>query len=300
MNNHCDKRVFIESTRQGADLAMLRLLDELELPATAKQIAIKPNFCDYRGPETGVVTTTVTLQPMLAELRRRYPAARIILFEHDATGTDADTMVDYCNLRPLLSEFQVEFLNLRKDRWRTIRVDGYRFRELEVPETVVASDLVINHPKLKTHGRTKMTCGLKNIFACHFIKNKTRLHPFLDEAIVDINLAVRSDIVIVDGILGVEGNRGPTQGFPARRDILIGGRNVVSVDALAARVMGFWPLGVRHLRMAWRKGLGSPWPRAVSDCNLKTIEPFQFSYSKYMLLEMIRKALRGGNGESRL
>jgi hypothetical protein len=43
---------------------------------------------------------------------------------------------------------------------------------------------------------------------------------------------------VIDGIIGMEGN-GPLAGKPKRSDVVIGGEDPVTVDAVAARVMGF-------------------------------------------------------------
>ena len=58
---------------------------------------------------------------------------------------------------------------------------------------------------------------------------------------MDINLAIKTHYTIVDGYLCLEGNRGPTQGFPKKVGVFIGGEDSVTVDMFCAKFMGFNP-----------------------------------------------------------
>jgi uncharacterized protein (DUF362 family) len=71
----------------------------------------------------------------------------------------------------------------------------------------------------------------------------------IDNAILDINAAVRPDFAIVDGIVGMEGN-GPIQGTPKACGVLIFGDDPVAVDATCCRVMGLLPERVKYLASA--------------------------------------------------
>jgi uncharacterized protein (DUF362 family) len=50
---------------------------------------------------------------------------------------------------------------------------------------------------------------------------------------------------------------GPTGGTPVKMDLTIAGKDVVATDATAARVMGFEPMEIPHIRKAYEKGLGN-------------------------------------------
>jgi uncharacterized protein (DUF362 family) len=71
----------------------------------------------------------------------------------------------------------------------------------------------------------------------------------IDNAILDINAAVKPDFAIVDGIVGMEGN-GPIQGTPRASGVLILGDDPVAVDATSCRVMGLVPERVKYLAYA--------------------------------------------------
>jgi len=273
--------------------ALSKLLGKLQLPAQVKRIGIKINLCDYRRRETGVTTDPLVLEPLLKLLRIRYPATPIFIFENDATGTLADNLFEWLGLDQIAKKYEVDFINLTREEWIPACIDGYCFQEIQIPR-ILTESLIINHPKLKTHGRTKMTCGLKNIYGCYQIKDKNQYHSFLEKAIVDINIPIKSHFTVVDGFLCVEGNRGPTQGFPKKVGVFIGGADIVSVDAFCAKFMGFNPKFVKHIRLAAAKKIGSMKYQLESELNQKEIRKifFQFNLGKYYLMELFRKVVK--------
>ena len=63
-------------------------------------------------------------------------------------------------------------------------------------------------------------------------------------------------LTVIDGFVGMEG-RGPTDGTPVKMNLIIAGKEVVATDASAARIIGFDPLEISHIRKAAHKGLGN-------------------------------------------
>jgi uncharacterized protein (DUF362 family) len=55
--------------------------------------------------------------------------------------------------------------------------------------------------------------------------------------------------VIADGITAMEGN-GPLQGSPRELSKIVLANNAIAADATCARLMGFDPVGVKHLQIA--------------------------------------------------
>jgi uncharacterized protein (DUF362 family) len=274
--------------------AMERLIDKLGFPSVdGRPIGIKVNLCDYRRPETGATTDPLVLDPLLKNIRNHYPSSRIFLFENDATGTLADNLFTWLGLDKIALKYDAEIINLAREKWTTIALQGLQFKEMEVP-VILWESIIINHPKMKTHGRTKISCGLKNMFGCYRIKKKDIYHKFLDEAIVDVNLAIPTHLTIVDGVLALEGNRGPTQGFPKKVGVLVGGADIVAVDSFCARFMGFNPRSVRHIAMSSKTGVGSMRFRTDTEVREQDFSKykFQFSIPKFWLMQTLRRILK--------
>jgi uncharacterized protein (DUF362 family) len=70
-----------------------------------------------------------------------------------------------------------------------------------------------------------------------------------------LNLIRLPDFTVIDGIIG--GDRSsPRIGRAVKSEIVIAGRNLASVDAVGAYIMGFNPCAIPHIRMAEETGIG--------------------------------------------
>jgi uncharacterized protein (DUF362 family) len=73
---------------------------------------------------------------------------------------------------------------------------------------------------------------------------------------------VKNDLVLVDGIDCMEGN-GPVIGNPVCMNVVLAGRNLVSVDAVCSWLMGFDPNAIPHIKVSSERGLGSIDPASI-------------------------------------
>jgi uncharacterized protein (DUF362 family) len=109
-------------------------------------------------------------------------------------------------------------------------------------------------PKVKTHHWAGVTLSLKNMFGIvpgmKYGWPKNLLHwAGIHESILDICATVPIHFVIADGITAMEGN-GPLQGDPRDFGKLVLADDPVAADATCARLMGFNPVRVEHIRIA--------------------------------------------------
>jgi uncharacterized protein (DUF362 family) len=286
--------VFISNIHEGrVGEAMEGLLRQLDWPSDPRSIGVKLNLCDYRKPETGAVSDPAIVATLLGGLRSRFQNADIFVYEHDANSTIASNLFGYVGIDTVAAPFDVRCVSLADEEWRTRRIRGLCFDSLEIPRLLEECDLLINHPKLKTHGRTLMTCALKNMFGCIRPKKKVAFHRHLAEAIADINGLIASHITVVDANLCLEGNRGPTQGLPKRLGLLFGGSDVVAVDAFAADLMGFGARHIKHVVTAAQAGLGTMNYRSFGDWDRAQAArtKFRFSMANFYMMQVARKLL---------
>jgi hypothetical protein len=103
---------------------------------------------------------------------------------------------------------------------------------------------------------------------------KARFHRFsmtknhsgdkeLDIAISDMVSVLLPHLAIIDGTVGMEG-MGPAYGKMKKMGVIVVGENALSADVVAARLMGFDPQSVPHLRLTAKKGLGEIQPQTIS------------------------------------
>ena len=129
-------------------------------------------------------------------------------------------------------------------------------RELQLPVSVLETDLLVSMPKLKTHHWAGMTCGMKNLFgavpgAVYGWPKNILHHLGIGESIVDLAATIRPALTIVDAVVAMEGD-GPIMGRPRSLGFVAIGTDPVAIDATAAHIIGFDPDKIDYLRVAGR------------------------------------------------
>ena len=226
--------------------------------------SIKINLCCLRGPETGAITHPLFLNALLKWLRTTFgDEIEIVVVESDATTSLPSLFIDWFGFREILDKWNVKFINLSKSSGSTIIKEGVLKGQI-IPD-IFNDSYFISLAKLKTHMLTKISCVLKNQFGCIPFPQKIRYHKFLDEAIVEANKYFRPNLSIVDGILALTGVQGPSYGIPVHAGIILASNDPVACDSLCAKLLGFSPFLVRHIRLSEKAKIGTTRYRIVGD-----------------------------------
>lgn len=222
-----------------------------------RTVSIKINLCDARTPDTGAITHPLFLDALLKYIRRKCGySAEINVVESDAMVALPDLFMEWFGFLPVLKRWEARYINLSKDEEILKKIDGRIFKRIAVPRTIARSDCFISLAKLKTSGLTKITCALKNQFGCIPYRRKIKFHRCIDDVIVDANLAMHPHLCIVDGIIAHVGIKGPAFGRPVPANLVVIGNDPVAVDSFCARVLGFNPYFVGHVRKAAKAKIG--------------------------------------------
>jgi len=241
----------VEEDVEGAIQKSIELLGGLNFKKNAS-VVIKPNVCYHKNFENMFITDPRVLEAIINIVKRR--TKNIIVVESDNNSGTADERVTKSGVIDLIEKCDVEFLNLSEDDFEECEVGGLK---LQIPKTVLKADFFINAPKVKTCNieHTFITIAVKNMFGTLANKNKPRLHSQLMEILVFLNRTIRQNLIIADGIVGMQG-LGPMQGTPVNLGLIISGLNPVTVDAVCCHVMGINPYAVEPLWKAYKAGVG--------------------------------------------
>jgi ferredoxin len=135
---------------------------------------------------------------------------------------------------------------------------------LELAAAALDAGALVNLPKLKTHAYTGLTLAVKNLFGCVTGTKKAQWHlragenpELFAKLLVEIAYSFPPGLIVVDGVVGMEGN-GPGSGDPRALGLLVAGDDPTAVDAVIARIAGFPEEAVPTLAAARRAGLGQP------------------------------------------
>jgi uncharacterized protein (DUF362 family) len=219
------------------------------------KVLIKVNFITDKTWDTGATTDPIVVEAIIKKLEDL--PVKVYVVESDATITNADKAFEATGMKDMCSRNGVEWLNLRhvEDRVKLDVPNGEVLKSITVPRLVTES-AVISAAKLKTHANTTVTLGMKNMFGLLPDKFKAKYHmKGISDVVVDINTVLKPALTVIDGFVGMKG-RGPIDGTPVQMNLIIAGTDVVATDATAARIMGFNPYEIKHIRKAYEKGLG--------------------------------------------
>jgi uncharacterized protein (DUF362 family) len=218
------------------------------------KVVIKPNLCRAMASETGATTDTTLVEDVINHLHTK-DITNICIVESDTHHRTAEEVFSRNGYIDLEEKYDITCTNLSKDETFTMEVNNLP-RKLRVPKSLILCDYFVSMAKLKTHAEEKISCVLKNQFGCIPAKFKSGYHPYMSITLTELNKIIKPDVCLIDGIVGMEG-LGPTKGTPKKTNLIICGKDPVATDSVAAKIMGFDPNSVPHLRFAARNRLGN-------------------------------------------
>ena len=248
----------------------LDLIDYKQALVGYDTVLIKVNFITDKTWDTGATTDPIVVEAIIKKLEAL--PVKVYVVESDATITNADKAFEKTGMKEMCRRNGVEWLNLRhvKDKVKLDIPNGEALQSIIVPRLVTES-AVISAAKLKTHLNTTVTLGMKNMFGLLPDKFKGKYHmKGISKVVVDINTVLKPAFTVIDGFVGMEGE-GPIDGTPVQMNLIIAGKDVVATDATAARVMGFNPYEITHIRKAFEKGLGRSEAQIIGE-KLETVK----------------------------
>jgi len=129
---------------------------------------------------------------------------------------------------------------------------------IRIPKRLIGSN-VIHLPTMKTHVFTTMTGAMKNAFGGLLFEKRHWTHRVIHETLVDL-LAIQKEIhpglfAVMDGTFAGDGP-GPRCMTPHVKNYILASGDMVAIDAIAAKMMGFDPLSIKFIRLAHEQGLG--------------------------------------------
>jgi uncharacterized protein (DUF362 family) len=232
-------------------------LDEIQKIKTSRYIVIKPNLCCGKSSSSGATTDVTIVESIIKLIININPTAEISIVESNNRSLKANEAFKIFGYNELKEKYpNVKLVNISEDRRHHVEIDGYVLANLMMPVTLLNMDYFISVTKLKTHIFEKISGVLKNQFGCLTKSYKAGFHPFMSKILTDLNLVYKPNLCIIDGIPAMEGF-GPTDGTPIPTNLLIIGNDPVATDTVAAKIMGFNPQSVPHLKFAAKHGVGS-------------------------------------------
>jgi uncharacterized protein (DUF362 family)/NAD-dependent dihydropyrimidine dehydrogenase PreA subunit len=234
-----------------------RIFGEFPRQWSGKKVLLKPNMLGSHSPERGVTT-----HPSIVRAATKWlleAGAQVTVGDNPgATGRGAN---ERCASGSGIANASLGcYRNISQDGVAT-EVKSRFTGQLVVSRAVLDADVLVSLPKFKTHSLTQITGAIKNMFGILVGGEKGRMHAVTGsyrnfaEVLVDIYQIRPPDLVIMDAVVGMEGN-GPSAGDLRRIGKIIASDDGVAADAVMTAMMGKRPERIHMLKVAGQRGVG--------------------------------------------
>ncbi|MCD8351054.1 MAG: DUF362 domain-containing protein [Planctomycetaceae bacterium] len=203
------------------------------------RVILKPNLVFGRAPDRAINTHPAILRAA-AILTQEAGAAWIGVGDSPGFGS-AKLAMKQCGILDVADALGLEPFEFTPSE----DVDRDRsFIRLELAKELLEADVIINLPKMKTHGQMNMTLAVKNMFGAVPGARKLQWHyragrdqNMFARAINEIARRVRPQLSILDAVVGMDG-LGPSAGRVRPVGFIAAGDDPWSLDAAVMDMLG--------------------------------------------------------------
>ncbi len=245
------------------------------------RVALKPNLLMAKKPEDAATTHPAVVRALTLLLQKA--GASVIIVESPG-GPYNPTMLKRVyaatGMEAAATETGAE-LNYDVRVGKKENTGAKIVKSVKVLKPLLDADLIINLAKLKTHGLMVYTGAVKNMFGSIAGMEKADFHmrftntDHFAECLIDIFLATRPQINLIDGIIAMEGE-GPGSGVPKYLGVMIGSTDAFAADYAALKLIDVDYRDVPVMKKAEERGLFSEERVELAGVPIETVMPDSF------------------------
>jgi uncharacterized protein (DUF362 family) len=296
--------------RQGGDPAGMTLEVLREVVTRDfrnKSVLIKPNLGFLSASGTGVVTHCEVVRGVIRFMKEA--GARPFVGDSCIFGVNPDEAFERAGARAVAREEGVDLVDLDRGEPVSFEIPSpLAVDRVKISSYAVEADCIVSVPVMKTHMYAIASLSLKNMKGClhqrekmrfHHLREEDRFAPWhgfknLDRAVADLASVLYSDLVVVDGVVAMEG-LGPILGGPKPLGLVLASEDSIAADTAGLFLMGFSAGEVPHVSLAAMKRrrtaefgdldldrerfavLRTPFKRAIAEDVTAQFPEFRFS-----------------------
>lgn len=230
-----------------------------------EQVLLKTSLLNATVPEKTVVTHPAVVGTVAKAVLR---AGGIPVIGDSPSGQFTKRRLKKVYSRTGLIDLSKELgieLNYDTNCKKILIPNGKKLKNSLICNFVLNADKVIALPKIKTHSFMMMTLGTKIMFGAVPGLTKVKYHSkfirrkdFAD-MLLDILSVTMPDLIIMDGIVGMEGD-GPSSGTPIELGVVLASDNPVALDITVCKMLNIEPTGIPTLKQAKLRNM---WPDKI-------------------------------------
>ena len=238
-----------------------------------KRVALKPNLLIPFDPERAVITHPLFFQAV-AEIVQEH-TRDIVIIESPNFFNLRSTMkkTGYLDIAEKLGLEIADNMKTRELHYDKAK----NYKTIEISEAFFDVDVIVNMPKLKTHGFTHYTGAVKNLFGTipglrkSQMHMKAPVHADFADFLLDLYGALlygfdrKKDFVhIMDAVVGLEGEGPGPSGKPRKVGAVLAATDALALDHTAARLVNLDISKILTITRGFPRGYGISGPEEIA------------------------------------
>ena len=263
-----------------------------------QSVLLKPNLLYGKAPEKAVTTHPSIVKGMIQIVRE---AGGVPFIGDSPSVGSLIRTAEKAGIKAVADEVKCPLVEFDRPTQPHER-GGKTFKQLEVDQSVLEADVVINLPKWKTHAQMLLTLGVKNLFGCVPGPRKALWHlkagddrKIFAQVLVDVYQVIHPSLTILDGIVGMEGN-GPNSGHPIPLGLILASGDSLSLDQIVCDLLKIPRESLLTNRVAFEQGMGKDeievFGEGVEDVKIPEFQFQTLSQMDWGLPKFLSKALK--------
>jgi uncharacterized protein (DUF362 family)/Pyruvate/2-oxoacid:ferredoxin oxidoreductase delta subunit len=256
------------------------------------RVALKLNLvCPTRGVK--IAYTQAEIFQVVAELARDC-GGRVFAGDSPGVGSAAQ-VAKLAGIAAVAQQLEVPLVEFTG---KEVFDDRRVFKKLTLARELLEADVVINLPRLKTHGQMLLTAATKNLFGAVIGTEKFAWHyragrdyATFARMLYEICGAVKPALHLVDAVVAMQG-AGPTAGEPCATNFLAASTDPTALDATLMKILGKAPTELFTIQAALAAG-DTAWQNTelAGDLTLAALRPATWRWAPAHSLAMVSPRL---------
>ena len=243
---------------EQVDVSVRKVVDSLggieNFIKPKSKVLIKPNLLTDSQPQDCITTHPRVVESIISLVKK----TNSDIYVGDSPSVfgqkrDFDRVYENTGMKQVCNRQGVEMVYFDKPVLKS---------GIPITEWAERCDYIINVPKFKTHGLTKLTAGIKNSFGLVLGMHKMKLHKDnikiedFSKMLVDIFEITKPVLTVVDAIVSLEGDGPGSSGIRTDTELILASPDAVAADSILAVIMGIFPEDVLTTKEAKKRNLG--------------------------------------------
>ena len=244
------------------------------------KVLLKPNFLISDPKMKGIITHPAVIRAV-AEIALEN-GCNVSIGDSPGFGS-VKSILAKSGFKNFFSDLPVKLIEFEESV--ELKNEKGLFKRYKIAKDILDADIVVNLPKVKTHGQMLMSLAVKNMFGSIIGTRKPQWHlnagnrnEDFGKMIAELNSLINPGLNIIDGIIGMEG-LGPSAGDSVALGFLGGSEDALSLDYAVCRLLKIDPDKVFYIKGARELGLAE----GYDDINLVGDQTDAFKINNFKL-----------------